>query len=314
MYKRALVTGGAGFIGSHLARVLINNGLEVIVLDNLSMGKRENVPEGAEFVYGDVRSQTNVNNVIRGVELIFHEAARVSIRASIKEFYEDAETNLMGTINLLRCCLGSEVKKIVYASSMAVYADCSSPVQITEDYKQQPISPYGISKLASEKYCLQFSKETGIVCHVLRYFNTYGAGQTLTPYVGVITIFVNHLLQGEPPVIFGDGEQRRDFVHVSDIVSANLLSMNSQIPSGIFNVGTGIGTSVNEIADLLCRKIDSGIRPVYAGEHNGELKYSIANINKTVKDLSYRPRGKLKDRIIEVIEQYSQERIDPDMD
>lgn len=311
MYKRALVTGGAGFIGSHLTEALLNEGMEVTVLDNLSMGKIENIPDGAKFVHGDVCSQEDVTKVLDGVDVVFHEAARVSIRSSIKGFYEDAETNLMGTLNLLRCCEGSEVKKIVYASSMAVYADCDSEVRIAEDYTQEPISPYGISKLASEKYCLQFSRDTGIDCHVLRYFNTYGTGQTLTPYVGVITIFINRLFEGKAPVIFGDGKQRRDFVHVSDIVSANLLSMASRISRDIFNVGTGIGTSVNEIADLLCNKINPGLRPVHTEEHSGELRYSIAAIHRIANDLGYSHKGRLTDMINEVIEYYKQKRIGP---
>ena len=217
MYKRALVTGGAGFIGSHLARALLKEHIEVVVLDNLSMGKIENVPEGAEFICGDVRSKDDTIRALHGVDIVFHEAARVSIRSSVEHFHDDAENNLMGTINLLRCCQADKVKKIIFASSMAVYADCKGPIPIVEDYTTEPISPYGISKLASEKYCMRFSEFTGIDCHVLRYFNTYGTGQTLSPYVGVITIFINRLLDGEPPIIFGDGEQKRDFIHVGDI-------------------------------------------------------------------------------------------------
>lgn len=304
LYKNALVTGGAGFIGSHLSRALLREGLEVKILDNLSMGKKENVPDDAEFIFGDVCSKGDVEKTLKGIEIVFHEAARVSIRSSIKEFYQDVETNLMGTVNLLRCCVGTGVKKIVFASSMAVYSDCNSPVKISENYTLKPISPYGISKLASEKYCLQFSKDFDIDCHVLRYFNTYGVGQTFTPYVGVITIFIKQLLNGETPKIFGDGEQRRDFTHVNDIVSANLLSMKSQIPRGIFNVGTGTGTSVNEIAALLCDKINPGIRPIHVEEHPGELRYSIADIHQIANDLSYNTDGKLAEKISDVIDYY----------
>ena len=155
MYKRALVTGGAGFIGSHLVRTLLKEAMEIVILDNLSVGKIENIPDGAEFICGDVRYRKDVQKALKGVDIIFHEAARVSIRSSVDGFYDDAENNLMGTVNLLRCCLKSTVKKIVFASSMAVYADCPAPEPIVEDYKTEPISPYGISKLASEMYCLQ---------------------------------------------------------------------------------------------------------------------------------------------------------------
>ena len=302
MDDSALVTGGAGFIGSHLARALIGEGLRVTVLDDLSMGKRENVPAEAQFVLGDVRSRVDVRRALSGVSIVFHEAARVSIRASIREFYEDAEINLMGTLNLLRCCAESGVRKIVYASSMAVYADSITPTPIAEDYTQEPMSPYGISKLAAEKYCLRFSQETGVDCHVLRYFNTYGPGQTFTPYVGVITIFIHRLLRGEPPVIFGDGQQRRDFVYVGDIVGANLRSLRSLVPRGVFNVGSGKATSVNEIAAILCRKIAPEIRPQYAPPHAGELRNSVADLRRIGAELGFQPQAALADRIDEVIE------------
>jgi len=304
MYKKALVTGGAGFIGSHLSRALLQEGLEVIVLDDLSMGKPENVPENAEFLRGDIRSQEDVERALRGVDVVFHEAARVSIRSSLKHFYEDAETNLMGTLNLLRCCAGRSIKKLLFASSMAVYADCDGPTPISEAYKLEPISPYGISKLASEKYCRQFSSDTGIPCQILRYFNTYGVGQTFTPYVGVITIFVHRLLDGKPPVIFGDGEQRRDFVHVHDIVAANLQAMKSGMSLGTYNVGTGRGTSVREIAELLCEKIGGSQRPEYAEAQPGELRYSIADTHRIRADLHFHAKETLECRIDEVIEHY----------
>jgi UDP-glucose 4-epimerase len=301
MSKKALVTGGAGFIGSHLAKALLKRGIEVVILDDLSVGKIENVPEKARFIKGDVCSREDVTKAFDGVDIVFHEAARVSIRASMEGFNEDAETNLMGTLNILKCCADATVNKIVYASSMAVYADCRTPAPISEDYCQEPISPYGISKLASEKYCLLFSKQTGIDCHVLRYFNTYGMGQTFTPYVGVVTIFIRHLLLGKPPVIFGDGNQRRDFVHVNDIVSANLRSMDSQIPAGIFNIGSGVGRTINEIAQLLCQKINPEIQPFFMDAHPGELRYSIADIGSAIENLGYRPVEKLENRIDEII-------------
>lgn len=302
MYKKALVTGGAGFIGSHLVRALLEEGMEVCVLDNLFMGKRENVPDGAVFFQGDVCSESDILNSIQGVDIVFHEAARVSIRSSVEGFYEDAWTNLMGTVNLLKCCIKSGIRKLVFASSMAVYADSDSPAPIDEHYSTEPISPYGISKLACEKYCLNLLKNSKIDCHVLRYFNTYGIGQTFTPYVGVITIFVNRLLEGSPPVIFGDGEQKRDFIHVSDIVKANMLSMKSSIPYLVCNVGTGVSTSVNEIAELLCCRIDPAVRPVYHASKPEELRYSIADIRNISEKLDFLPDHHLGDKIDEVIE------------
>jgi UDP-glucose 4-epimerase len=302
MASRVLVTGGAGFIGSHLVRSLLAAGHEVVVLDDLSMGKRENVPAEATFIQGDIRSASDVRQSLEGVETVFHEAARVSIRASVKQFVEDAEINLMGTLNILQCCADTGVRKLVYASSMAVYDDSPRPMPIAETYRTEPQSPYGISKLAGEKYCLQFCQTNNVQCRVLRYFNTYGPGQTFTPYVGVITIFINGLLRGQAPTIFGDGEQRRDFVHVSDIVQANLCALKSDRPSGIYNVGTGRATSVNEIAAMLCERINPKLKPNYAPAQIGELRNSIADVTRISQELGYQPRVEIADRIGEVIE------------
>jgi UDP-glucose 4-epimerase len=302
MSRKCLVTGGAGFIGSHLVRALLGEGMEVVVLDNLSVGKRENVAAGAKFVEGDIRSSMDVTRALEGVEMVFHEAARVSIRQSVQQFYEDAEINLMGTLNLLRHCPGSHVRKFIFASSMAVYSDRATSAAIPEDFQTEPLSPYGVSKLAAEKYCLRFAFSHNMDCHVLRYFNTYGPGQALTPYVGVITIFIHALLKGEPPKIFGDGEQRRDFVHVSDIIQANLAVMRSNKPCGIYNVGTGRATSVNEIADLLCQQLAPEIVPVHLPPQPGELRNSIADLTKIQADLGFYPKVNLVDRIGEVIE------------
>ncbi len=301
MAGRALVTGGAGFIGSRLVRALLAEGLEVTVLDDLSMGRRENVPPQARFVEGDVRSAEDVRRALEGASVVFHEAARVSIRASIAQFHDDADTNFMGTLNLLRCLAGTGVRRLVFASSMAVYADSATPEPVAEDHATEPISPYGIAKLAAEKYCLLVCRDLGIGCQVLRYFNTFGPGQAFTPYVGVITIFIRRLLEGQPPVILGDGEQRRDFVHVDDVVAANLLALKGPMTSGVFNVGTGRATSVNEIAALLCERLAPGCRPEHQGAHPGELRYSIADIRRITAALGYRPAATLAGRIDEVI-------------
>ena len=301
-YKKALVTGGAGFIGSQLAEALLKKGIQVVVVDNLSMGKRESVPDGTTFVEGDILSFDVLQEALSEVDVVFHQAAKVSIRASNRAFYEDAQTNIMGTLNLLKACMESNVRKFIYASSMAVYADSKTPVPIDETYPTEPISPYGIAKLASEKYCLKVTKELGIDSVVLRYFNTYGQGQTFTPYVGVITIFINRLLEEKPPLIFGTGEQRRDFVYVGDVVNANLEAMECNVSGEIFNIGTGIATSVNEIASLLCSKINPKIQPLFVEEQTGELKNSVADITKALRILGFAPKANLEDKIDEIID------------
>jgi len=300
-YKRALVTGGAGFIGSNISKALLAQGLKVTIVDNLSMGKTENIPEGATFIKGDILDESLLKEIIPSVDIIFHEAAKVSIRESVKQFYDDANNNLMGTLNLLKSCCNSPVKKFVYASSMAVYADSESCVPINEDYIKEPISPYGISKLASEKYCLNIANKIGMDCIILRYFNTYGQGQTLTPYVGVITIFINNILHGKPPIIFGSGNQKRDFIYVGDVVQANLKAMEWSGSKGIFNIGTGEPQSVNEIAGILCKIMNPDLKPVYEQEKQGELKNSIADLTKAKKDLGYYPSAKFEEKIDEVI-------------
>ena len=300
-HRRALVTGGAGFIGSHLVERLLLEGMEVTVLDNLSIGKRENVPTGARFVLGDVRDPDIVAAVVSGVDVVFHLAARVSIRASVAGFWEDAETNLMGMLNVLRACASRRAKKLIYSSSMAVYADAPSPVPLPESYDTVPISPYGVAKLASERYAMLVAAQSGFEAVALRIFNTYGPRQTFTPYVGVITIFVQRLLRGEPPIIFGDGEQCRDFVYVGDVVEAMFRAMLSDVHGGVFNVGSGRGISVNQIASLLCARLRPDISPRYAPAHAGELRNSVADISKAQRLLGYEPHSQLEERIDEVI-------------
>lgn len=276
-FRRALVTGGAGFIGQHLVAALLRRGLEVTVLDDLSMGRRENVPPQARFLQGDVRDPEQVTVALNGVDCVFHEAAIVSIRASVEGFVRDAEVNLVGTLNLLQCMADGGVRKAVLASSMAVYADSPQPVPLREDAPLRPISPYGVAKLAAEQYWLLMGRHFGLPTTALRYFNTYGPGQTPTPYVGVITIFINRLLRGEAPVVFGDGEQRRDFVHVDDIVAANLAVLDHDCAGRVLNVGTGHATSVNDIAAALVARLAPQLAPRQAPAVAGELRNAIAD-------------------------------------
>ena len=301
-FRRALVTGGAGFIGSHLAERLLLEGMQVVVLDDLSVGKRENVPPDVVFVEGDVCDPDTVVAAVSGVDVVFHLAARVSIRASVAGFYRDAQTNLMGTLNVPHACAAENVKKLVCASSMAVYADSPKPVPLPETYRTEPISPYGVAKLASERYAMLVADQAGFQALALRYFNTYGPRQTFTPYVGVMTIFIRRLLRGEPPIIFGDGEQCRDFVYVGDIVEATFQAMLSTVHGEVISVGSGTSTSVNRVAALLCARLRPDVAPRYAPEHAGELRNSIADIRKAQQLLGYDPRGRIEDKMDEIIE------------
>ncbi len=300
-YKRALVTGGAGFIGSHITEKLLARGIEVVVLDDLSVGKKENIPSNAEFIKGDVCDPECVRNALAGVDIIFHEAARVSIRDSFRGFSEDARANVMGTVNVLKCMEGSEVKKFVYASSMAAYGDARY-LPLDEGHPLEPTSPYGVGKLASEKYTQCFCQYAGISPIILRYFNTYGPRQTLSPYVGVITIFIQKLLIDEDLPVFGDGNQVRDFINVDDIAEANLLAMDYSGSHKIFNIGTGVGTAVNSMARILQEKMRKSSQICYLPFQPGEPSSSVANITLARKELGFVPRWTLEEKISEVIE------------
>lgn len=300
-HERILVTGGAGFIGSHLVEALLEKGCSVSVIDNLYMGKRQNVPAEARFFEGDILDASCLARAMEGVDRVVHLAARVAIRDSVDHFFEDARTNLMGTLQVLHHCGKRGVKRFVLASSMAVYGDSQDPTPISESYLQEPISPYGLSKLAAEKYVGLLARQLDLPSICLRYFNVYGPRQTFTPYVGVITIFIRSLQQGRPPIVFGDGNQQRDFVYVGDITRATLLALESDVTGEVFNVGSGKGTSVNQIARLLIQKLKPGLEPLYAPPQLGEIRHSIADISKIRERLGFRPEGELAEKIDEVI-------------
>jgi UDP-glucose 4-epimerase len=307
-FSHALVTGGAGFIGSHLTRKLLAAGHRVTVLDNLSVGRREVVPDTARFVCGDIRDETAVAGALEGIDCVFHLAAQVTIRDSFNRFYEDLETNVLGTARLLRTVDPARVKHFVLASSMAVYADADSPTPIAESHPTIPISPYGSGKLAAESVSRQILGGRGIPFTALRYFNTFGPGQTYTPYVGVITIFVTRLLRGETPVIFGDGEQQRDFVHVDDVAAATMAAAGGQ--PGTYNVGTGRGTSLNALAHMLTKRLAPQLAPSHAPPQPGELRYSVADIAAARRALGHCPSRTLESDIDGVITDISARSLD----
>ncbi|MEO7133292.1 MAG: NAD-dependent epimerase/dehydratase family protein [Vicinamibacterales bacterium] len=298
-WSHALVTGGAGFIGSHLSRALLAEGRRVTVIDNLSVGRREAVPDGARFVDGDIRDQAAVTDALRDVDCVFHLAAQVTIRGSFDRFHEDLDTNVMGTARLLRMVDRERVKWFTLASSMAVYADTGSPVPIDESHPTRPLSPYGVGKLAAEDVSCQIMEARGIPFTALRFFNTYGPGQTYTPYVGVLTIFITRLLRGEPITIFGDGDQQRDFIHVSDIVSGAMATPGKT--PGRFNLGTGRGTSLNQLAAMVLSKLAPGQQPNYAAPQAGELRFSVANIDAARQALGFAPKRSLQHDLDDVI-------------
>ena len=298
-----LVTGGAGFIGSHLSETLVRKGYQVRVLDDLSVGRAENIPKKCEFIHGNLLDEAVLQKATRNVRAIFHEAARVTIRGSVDQFDSDAETNLMGTLRLLKHAGNAGVRRFVYASSMAVYSDSRKPAPVPESHPTIPVSPYGIAKLAAEHYVLMVGKKLGMEPVVLRYFNTFGTRQAFTPYVGVITIFITRLLKKQGITIFGDGNQTRDFVHVSDIVQANLLAIESSAATGnVMNIGSGRGTTVLQIAELLKNRIYSEAKINFEPAREEELRNSVADISAAKQFLGYNPLTNLNSQINEVID------------
>lgn len=303
MNGSVFVTGGAGFIGPHLVRALLARGESVTVFDNLSVGRRENVPAGATLVVGDVTDADAVEQAMSGHCAVVHLAARVAIRSSFDFAVEDTLVNVVGTAAVMRAARWSgTVRRVVGASSMAIYADHASAAPIDEDHPTRPISPYGISKLAVEQLIHGMSAGSGIGSTVLRFFNTYGPGQALSPYVGVVTIFAHALRDNKVPTIFGDGGQCRDFVHVSDVAQALLLALDAHDVSGqTFNVGTGVATSVNRLYELVRGSLSSTVEAVHAPAVPGELRYSVADIGRIRRQLGYRPVHRLDDALPDVV-------------
>lgn len=295
-HRRICVTGGAGFIGVRLVETLLARGNEVVVLDDLSVGRRERLPGKARLVIGDIRDTDTVCKALDGCDAVAHLAARVAIRSSFEFAVEDASINLVGTASVLRGAIKTgTVRRFLLASSMAVYADSNGPHPLSESHATQPTSPYGVSKLAAERLVELMCSQAGLSGAVLRLFNTYGPGQTFSPYVGVVTIFVNDLLAGRTVTIFGDGEQCRDFVHVDDVTSAFALALDHGQAEGTFNIGTGHATSVNTIYQHVCNALSRTGKVRHVEPVAGELRYSVADISAAHRAIGYQPKHRIAD-------------------
>jgi len=298
------VTGGAGFIGSHLVEELLRRGVAVTVLDDLSVGRRENVPQGARLVVGNLLQAEAAEEALAGCEALFHLAARVAIRSSFEFAVEDAQTNLAGTASLLRAAARSgSVRKVVAASSMAVYADAPQRKPVEESHPTVPLSPYGVSKLAAERLTHLMSAHAGMQSVVLRLFNTFGPRQALSPYVGVVTIFISRLLRGDQPIIFGDGEQCRDFVHVRDVANGFIAAMEAEVSGETCNIGSGQARTVNQVLASLQRVMKTEGRAKHVPAVPGELRYSVAEITKARRLLGYHPVNDFESSVSAVVDE-----------
>lgn len=294
-----LVTGGAGFIGSHIVEALLARGDRVRVLDNLSTGYLENlsaVIDRIEFIEGDIRDEAVVQEATAGVDFVFHLAAMVSVPQSMVEPVEAELINALGTLNVLQAAKAAGVRCVVFTSTCAVYGD-EPTLPKTETMQPQPKSPYAISKLAAENYCQLFNEAFELRTVILRYFNVFGPRQDpSSPYSGVISIFVDKLSQGLVPTIFGDGEQTRDFVFVGDVVRANLLAAAAEEAAGqIFNIGTGQQVTIDQLFESLCRLFECDLTPTYGPPRPGDIVHSYSDPGRARTILGWQSQVSLEE-------------------
>lgn len=292
---RVLVTGGAGFIGSHLVEALASRDHQIRVLDDLSSGRRSNLPRsGFEFIHADIRDEGLLSSAVAGVDWVFHLAALVSVPASMSRPLDAYDTNLMGSLRLLRAARDEGVKRVVLSSSCAVYGAVAGPA--VETHSPQPLSPYAASKWAMEVAGKLFASAYSLPVVSLRYFNVFGPRQRPdSDYAAVIPKFITRMMAGQPPIIHGDGHQTRDFVFVGDVCRANLAAANSNVAAGeVLNVGGGQAVSVVELESILHRYLPDAPSPEHGAGRIGDIRHSEADLTLARRSLGYRPSTDLE--------------------
>ena len=292
-FNRVLVTGGAGFIGSHLVDALVAEGCEVVVIDDLSTGNflnLEHIKDRITFYKGDIRDRDLLTKAADGCEVIFHQAAVVSVPQTVENPIDSAMVNDMGTLLILETARNTTVRRVVLASSCAVYGDDPELPKV-ESMAPKPQSPYAVQKLTGEFYARLYHDLYGLETVCLRYFNVYGPRQDPTsPYSGVISIFMSKSASKEAPVIYGDGNQYRDFIFIKDVIWANLSAAKTDEAKGkVFNVGTGEFVSINQLWDMICRISGFYIKPEYEQSRPGDILESVANIDQAKSALGFKP-------------------------
>ncbi|WP_338119943.1 NAD-dependent epimerase/dehydratase family protein [Paenibacillus thalictri] len=300
-----LVTGGAGFIGSHIVESLLAEGYEPVIVDIMRTGNRTFVPAGVVLYETDI-SASNLEEVFEKEKPIYaiHLAAQVDVASSLKDPVGDAGTNIVGTIRLLDCCRKFNVKKIVYSSSCAVYGDAEQDGGgITEDFPIRPLTFYGISKFSPELYIRAYQQLYGLAFTIFRYANVYGPRQTPKGEGGVVPIFIGKLSLGDTPVIYGDGEQTRDFVYVKDVAAANLLALRKG-DNEIFNIGCSRPTSVNRLYELISSLLEVHVPPLYYPKRSGDITDSLLNHSKAKQQLGWTPGYDLQAGLRETIDYF----------
>ena len=299
---RILVTGGSGFIGSHVLEKLVEKEYEVTILDNLFTGKKENLSKvlnQIKFIQGDIRKKEKVQIALKNVDIVVHLAALISVPESIEKPLLYNEINSGGTQSLLNQSVREGVKKFLFISSCAVYGN-PIKIPIDEYHPTRPLSPYAITKLNAEEQCRIYSKMGRIKTIVMRLFNVYGPRQTYNQYSGVITQFIQKVRNGEPPLIFGDGEQTRDFIFVDDVaefINKAIETENEQI----INIGTGNRTTINQLAEIIIKISKKNLTPIHLPSKQGEIRHSQADISKAIRILRYIPRTSLEEGLVKTM-------------
>jgi len=304
---KALVTGGAGFIGSHVAEVLIAAGHDVTIADDFSTGKKKNVPPEASVAKIDVRDP-NIATLFekKRFDAVFHLAAQIDVRKSMQDPFFDASVNILGTLRLLECCRTYHVKKFIFTSSGGVmYGECPQPA--LEDDAALPVSPYGFSKACAERYVRFYGDTFGLTYVILRYGNVYGPRQDPHGEAGVVAIFIGKVLAKETATIYGTGKQERDYVFVGDVAAANVAALQSA-QNGLYNIGTGIATSVNTLYSSLAKLEKFERAGIYAPARAGELERSVLNITRARKELGWSPNVSLQSGLAQTLEYFRHEK------
>ncbi len=297
---RILISGGAGFIGSHVADALIERGHIVTILDNLSSGSEENVNRRAKFHKFDIGNRKRLEKLFEKVqpEAVFHFAAQINVRTSVEDPSADAMTNIMGSLSLIELAAKHGVKKFIFSSTGGAMFDDTTPRPTPESIPAMPLSPYGISKLAIEHYLRFFRQVHGLPYVILRYANVYGPRQNAHGEAGVIAIFLTRMLEGTAPTINGDGLQTRDYVYVGDVAQANVLALDSAIEEGAFHIGTGIETSVNDIFRMLNWQFGKAFEETHGPAKPGEIAASALNARRAKEVLGWEPKVALSEGLV----------------
>lgn len=306
-----LITGGAGFIGSNIAEELLNRGHQVRVLDNFSTGRRENLSEfidSIELIEGDLRNYHNVREAVDEMDFVLHQGALPSVPRSVSDPISTNEVNVTGTLNVLYAARDAGIKRVVMASSSSVYGD-SPTLPKHEGMPLQPLSPYAVSKLAGEKYCQVFANIYGLHTVALRYFNVFGPRQNPdSQYSAVIPKFIKSILQDESPVIYGDGEQSRDFTYITNTIEANILATEVDCPPGVvMNCAVHERTNLNELVEMINRILGKNIEAIRVEPRPGDIKHSFADIDRLKKTLGYQPKVLFEEGLRKTIDWYQKQ-------